>query len=161
MHDRTSLLPFAFADPTYSAVTIGASGAIYGLLIAFALYYPETPILMFFLFPVPAKYFVMIIGAIAFLSVPRGGGVAHVAHLGGLVVGYLYLKQLRGRSAARLGSRWTGLGGSASWPTSSTATSSGGCSGCGSGSMCTRVAAAASGTTASIERRGRAAGRRL
>lgn len=105
-----SLLPFSFADPTYSAVTIGASGAIYGLLIAFALYYPETPILMFFLFPVPAKYFVMIIGAIAFLSVPRGGGVAHIAHLGGLVVGYLYLKQLRGRPASRLGSRWTGLG---------------------------------------------------
>ena len=43
----------AFADPTYAAVTIGASGAIYGLLMAFALYYPETPILMFFLFPYP------------------------------------------------------------------------------------------------------------
>ena len=105
-----SLLPFAFADPTYAAVTIGASGAIYGLLMAFALHYPETPILMFFLFPVPAKYFVMIIGAIAFLSVPRGGGVAHIAHLGGLVVGYLYLRQLRGRSAGRLGAGRIGLG---------------------------------------------------
>ena len=97
------LLPFAFADPTYAAVTIGASGAVYGLLMAFALYYPETPILMFFLFPVPAKYFVMIIGVIAFLSVPQSAGVAHIAHLGGLVVGYLYLKRLRGLSTSRLG----------------------------------------------------------
>ncbi len=97
-----SFLPFVFADPTYVAVTIGASGAIYGLLMAFALYYPETPILMFFLFPVPAKYFVMIIGAITFLSVPRGGGIAHIAHLGGLVIGYVYLKRLQGLSASRL-----------------------------------------------------------
>ena len=97
------LLPFAFAEPTYLAPTIGASGAIYGLLVAFALYYPETPILMFFLFPVPAKYFVMIIGTISFLSVPRGGGVSHVAHLGGLVVGYLYLKRFAGRSLGRSG----------------------------------------------------------
>ena len=48
---------------------------------------------MFFVFPVPARYFVMIIGAIALLSsIGGGGGVAHTAHLGGLVVGYLYLK---------------------------------------------------------------------
>ena len=97
------LLPFAFSDPTYVTATIGASGAIYGLLMAFALYYPNTPILIFFLFPVPAKYFVMILGAIAFLSVPQSAGVAHVAHLGGLVVGYFYLKRLRGLSASRLG----------------------------------------------------------
>ena len=99
----SGLLPFAFAEPTYLVPTIGASGAIYGLLLAFALYNPQTPILMFFLFPVPAKYFVMILGTIAFLSVPRGGGVAHIAHLGGLVVGYLYLNQLRGRSVWHLG----------------------------------------------------------
>ena len=45
----------------------------------------------------------MIIGTIAFLSVPRGGGVAHIAHLGGLVVGYLYLKRFGGRSFGRVG----------------------------------------------------------
>ena len=55
---------------TYGAVTIGASGALYGLLLAFAMYFPDRPILMFFVFPVPAKYFVMIIGALAFLSRP-------------------------------------------------------------------------------------------
>ena len=98
-----SLLPFAFSDATYLTPAIGASGAIYGLLMAFALYYPETPILMFFLFPVPAKYFVMILGAIAFLSAPRGGGVAHVTHLGGLLAGYLYLSRFRGSSSGRQG----------------------------------------------------------
>src|SRR5688572_9209900 len=61
-----SLLPFDFAGALYRALIIGASGAIYGLLLAYALYFPNRPILMFLLFPVPAKYFVMIIGAIAF-----------------------------------------------------------------------------------------------
>ena len=98
-----ALLPFEFSGPTYLTGTIGASGAIYGLLMAFAVYYPNTPILLFFLFPVPAKYFVMIIGMIAFLSVPRSDGVAHVAHLGGLIVGYLYLKRGAGAYLARFG----------------------------------------------------------
>ena len=104
-----SLLPFGFSGVIYATVAIGASGAIYGLLMAFALYYPDTPILMFFLFPVPAKYFVMILGAIAFVSTPRGSGVAHVTHLGGLVIGYLYLKQPRGPSAGRIGSGRLGV----------------------------------------------------
>jgi len=88
-----ALLPFEFAVQTYKAVTIGASGALYGLLLAFAIYYPNRPILMFLLFPVPAKYFVIIIGAISFLSATGGGPpVAHAAHLGGMVFGYFYLK---------------------------------------------------------------------
>jgi membrane associated rhomboid family serine protease len=87
------LLPFHATAMTYGAVTIGASGALYGLLLAFALYFPNRPILMFMLFPVPAKYFVIIIGAIAFLSSTRAGSAtAHAAHLGGLIFGYLYLK---------------------------------------------------------------------
>lgn len=98
-----SWLPFEFAAATYITPTIGASGAIYGLLLAFAIYYPTTPILMFLLFPIPAKYFVMILGAIAFISAPRGGGVAHVTHLGGLAAGYWYLRSLRGHSGRRLG----------------------------------------------------------
>jgi membrane associated rhomboid family serine protease len=85
------LLPFAATAPTYGAITIGASGALYGILLALAIYFPDRPILMFLLFPIPAKYFVMIIGAIAFLSGP-GGRVSNAAHLGGLLVGYLYLK---------------------------------------------------------------------
>ncbi len=88
------LLPFAATAPTYGVNTIGASGALYGLLVAYALYFPDRPILMFLLFPVPAKFFVIIIGAISFLSSAGAGSptVAHAAHLGGIVFGYLYLK---------------------------------------------------------------------
>ncbi|HVL67108.1 MAG TPA: rhomboid family intramembrane serine protease [Vicinamibacterales bacterium] len=90
-----SLLPIGALADTYQAVTIGASGALYGLLMAFALRFPDRPILMFLLFPIPAKYFVMILGAIAFLSAP-GSQVSNAAHLGGLIFGYAYLKQGRG-----------------------------------------------------------------
>jgi membrane associated rhomboid family serine protease len=92
------LLPFSVTAPTYYAVTIGASGALYGLLLAYAMYFPDRPILIFLLFPVPAKYVVIIFGAIEFLSATSGGGpkVAHAAHLGGLIFGYLYLKNGRG-----------------------------------------------------------------
>jgi membrane associated rhomboid family serine protease len=73
--------------------TIGASGAIYGLLMAFGLLYPNRTILFSFLFPIQAKYFVMIIGAIAFLSsFSANSGVSHIAHLGGMLWGYLFLR---------------------------------------------------------------------
>ena len=54
----------------------------------------SRPIYMYFVFPIPAKYFVAIIGAISLLSSMSGpgGGIAHTTHLGGLVAGYLYLK---------------------------------------------------------------------
>lgn len=73
--------------------TIGASGAIYGVLLAFGLLYPDRVVLFSFLFPIKAKYFVMIIGAVAFLSsFGSGSGVSHVAHLGGMIFGYAYLR---------------------------------------------------------------------
>jgi membrane associated rhomboid family serine protease len=94
-----SLLPFEVTAQTYAAVTVGASGALYGLLMAYAIYYPHRPILMFLLFPIPARYFVLIVGAISFLSATGAegpSGVAHVAHLGGLIFGYFYLQNGRG-----------------------------------------------------------------
>jgi membrane associated rhomboid family serine protease len=90
---------------TYRIPTIGASGALYGLLVAFAVYYPDRPLLMFFLFPIPAKYFVMIVGAMAFLSAPQSR-VSEAAHLGGLVIGYLYLRAGRGGLTAELKYRY-------------------------------------------------------
>jgi membrane associated rhomboid family serine protease len=88
-----SFTPLSFSDQLYSSLTIGASGAIYGILLAYALYFPNRPIYMYMVFPIPAKYFVMIMGGISLLSsMGGGGGVAHTTHLGGLVAGYLYLK---------------------------------------------------------------------
>src|SRR6185369_4137857 len=91
-----SLLPFDVAHRIQGSVVIGASGAIYGLLLAYALYFPDRPIYMYFVFPIPARIFVAIMGAIAFFSsLGEAGGVANATHLGGLLVGYLYLKGAR------------------------------------------------------------------
>ena len=74
--------------------TLGASGAIYGLLLAYGLLFPNRVILLYFLFPIQAKYFVMIMGAIELLSdisMP-GDVVNHLAHLGGMAIGFVYLR---------------------------------------------------------------------
>jgi membrane associated rhomboid family serine protease len=102
-----SFTPVPFAEQLYYSLTIGASGAVYGILLAYALYFPHRPIYMYFVFPIPAKYFVMIIGAISFLSAIGGGSTtAHATHLGGLVIGYLYLRSGRGGLMAEIKYRW-------------------------------------------------------
>jgi membrane associated rhomboid family serine protease len=103
-----SLLPFSFSQQVMYSLTIGASGAIYGLLLAYALYFPDRPIYMYFVFPIPAKYFVLIMGAISFFSSvsDSNGGVAHATHLGGLLVAYLYLRGPRAHPLAELKYRY-------------------------------------------------------
>jgi rhomboid family protein len=102
-----SLLPFEFTRPLYGSNIIGASGAIYGILLAYALYFPERQIILV-VFPVPAKYAVMIIGAIAFYSSfsDSGRGIANATHLGGLLVGYVFLKGARVHPLAELKYRY-------------------------------------------------------
>ena len=70
----------------------GASGAIYGILVAYAMLFPERYVYVYFLIPVKVKYLVIFLVAIEFLSTYRADGIAHFAHLGGMVFGYLYLK---------------------------------------------------------------------
>jgi membrane associated rhomboid family serine protease len=101
-----TFLPFAFPRALQGANIIGASGAIYGLLLAYAMYFPDRPILMI-VFWVPAKICVAILGAIALVtSMSEVGGVANVTHLGGLIVGYFYLKGGRVHPIAELKYRY-------------------------------------------------------
>jgi len=77
-----------------SIPVVGASGAIYGILIAFAMLFPDRLIILFpFPIPVKAKYLVIIFAAIELIFGFSGGsGVAHFAHLGGMIVGFGFLK---------------------------------------------------------------------
>lgn len=74
--------------------TIGASGAIFGILVAFAMMFPDRPIYLYFLFPIKAKYLVIFFVVIEFLASFRhtSDGIGHFAHLGGIVIGYIYIK---------------------------------------------------------------------
>jgi membrane associated rhomboid family serine protease len=94
-----------FTPGLYQSIpVIGASGAIYGLLLAFGWLFPKRMIYIYFLFPIPAKYFVIIFGLIEFFSSVggrAGGGVAHVTHLGGLLFGLIYMGYPRVRQRIR------------------------------------------------------------
>jgi membrane associated rhomboid family serine protease len=84
-----------FAVSNYS-ITVGASGAIFGLLAAFALLFPNTELMLMFIpFPIKAKYFVPIYAAIElFMGVSRfqWDSIAHFAHLGGALFGFILVK---------------------------------------------------------------------
>ena len=85
--------------------TIGASGAIYGLLLAYGVIYPNRHILLYFLFHIRAKYFVILFGLIELFAgfTASHTGIAHFAHLGGLFFGWIYLKGFPGQRTFR---RW-------------------------------------------------------
>jgi membrane associated rhomboid family serine protease len=94
-----AMAPTSLTAHLYNTATIGASGAIYGVLLAYGLTFPNRPIYIYFLFPILTKYFVMIVGAIALLSsiADTGSRTAHITHLGGLVAGYVLLRGRRFR----------------------------------------------------------------
>jgi membrane associated rhomboid family serine protease len=82
-------------QPHSKIPTIGASGAIFGLIIAFALAFPDRELLLYFFIRIKAKYFAVLVGVLellALLALP-GTGIARFAHLGGLVIGYVYIKR--------------------------------------------------------------------
>lgn len=77
-----------------AAPLVGASGATYGLLLAFGMIFGERVIYFMMLFPMKARYFVMIIGAVELVTMldsGMGSSVANLAHLGGLIAGFAYL----------------------------------------------------------------------
>jgi membrane associated rhomboid family serine protease len=93
---------YLFGNPDVG--TVGSSGAIYGILLASAVMWPDRQMLFYFLIPLKMKYFVMIIGAIAFLnSFNPASPVSDVAHLGGMLFGYVFLKLPRMRGVDPVG----------------------------------------------------------
>jgi membrane associated rhomboid family serine protease len=87
-----ALLSFIFAP---MSPIIGASAAVYGIMLAFAMYWPDSPIYIWGVLPVKAKYLVMFMAAVSIMSMfgsGRGDNIAHAAHLGGFAAGFLYLK---------------------------------------------------------------------
>ena len=88
----------------FFAPTVGASGAIYGILVAFAMFFPDAKLMLFFVpYPIAARYFIpilvsldLILGFTGNASI-FGGNIAHFAHVGGALIGFLimrYWKQL-------------------------------------------------------------------
>jgi membrane associated rhomboid family serine protease len=84
-----------FIGPLFgpAAPTVGASGAVYGILLAFGVMYPDRPIFLYFLLPVKAKYFVIFFLVLEMYAGIAGtpDGIAHFAHLGGAAVGLILL----------------------------------------------------------------------
>jgi membrane associated rhomboid family serine protease len=94
-----AILSYFFA---FNAAVVGASAAVYGVMLAFARFWPDVQILLFFL-PVPARFAIIIMTVMSLWSGFGGqrSGVADFAHLGGFVGGYLYLKFLERRAGVK------------------------------------------------------------
>ncbi|MCL1911008.1 MAG: rhomboid family intramembrane serine protease [Leptospirales bacterium] len=76
------------------APTIGASGAIYGILLAYGMTWPNREVLLYFFIPVKIKYLVLFFGLMEFVGTinQSNSGISHVGHLGGLISGFVLLK---------------------------------------------------------------------
>ncbi len=86
-----------------SPLTMGASGALYAVLLAYGLTWPNREVLLWFVLPVKMKYLVIFFGLVEFfgslnMAAGVGGNVSHIGHLGGILTGFLYLRFVMGRS---------------------------------------------------------------
>lgn len=82
---------------------VGASGAVYGLLLAFGMLFPNSLIFLYFLIPIKAKWFVIIFGGLEVLYCifASSDGIAHIAHLGGMLFGLLLILYWKRRDKRR------------------------------------------------------------
>lgn len=89
----------AYANSVLNTPAVGASGAVYGVLVAFGMLYPNRVLLLLFPpIPIKAKYFVLIMGALElYLGFSMHDNVAHFAHLGGAIFGFLLINYWRNR----------------------------------------------------------------
>ena len=80
------------------STTVGASGAIYGILVAFGMFFPDAKLMLFFIpYPIAARYFIpllvaldLIMGFVGGITI-FGGNIAHFAHVGGALIGFLIM----------------------------------------------------------------------
>lgn len=87
-----SILLWNLATGNPTVPTIGASGAVFGVLAAYALFFPDDLVYIYFLFPVRVKYFVVFIGILEFWALQGQSNISHIGHLGGMIAGYFYLR---------------------------------------------------------------------
>jgi len=86
-----------FGETARYTATIGASGAVFGVIMAYGMVFSERVVLFMMIFPMKARTMALILFALAFfytMSAGIGSGISHVSHLGGAVVGYLYLRRV-------------------------------------------------------------------
>lgn len=98
-----ALLDAAIAQIFGVVLVIGASGAVTGILVAFAMLYPRAPIMLFLLPPIQARYFVIGWVTLDILFVGSSDGVARLVHVGGALGGYLLMKaHLNGKDLSKI-----------------------------------------------------------
>lgn len=86
-----------------NSLTMGASGAVFGIILAFSMLNPDAVILLFFILPIRAKYLVVLYAGLELFFELSGAqpGVSHVGHLGGLLTGFLYFKYMKHKFSKR------------------------------------------------------------
>ena len=87
-----ALVNLVFSPFFPATVTIGASGAVFGMMVAFAMLFPRIPIMLLFLPPIQARFLVAGLIAIDLLLISSGDNVARIVHLGGALCGYVLVK---------------------------------------------------------------------
>lgn len=93
----------AYTNYSSSSVTIGASGALYAVLLAYAILWPNREVLLYFIIPIKIKYLVIAFGLLEFFgtlssTAGAGGNISHIGHLGGIISGFILIKLMRGSS---------------------------------------------------------------
>lgn len=98
-YETTNALMQLYNERIIGVPTVGASGAIYGILLAFGMTFPEERIYLYFLVPIKAKWFVIGYAAVELVTGVLGtnDGIAHFAHLGGMLVGLVLILLWRKR----------------------------------------------------------------
>lgn len=89
-------IPFYASGLMGNAVIIGASGALFGVMVAYARLFPDRMLLIFFVFPMRIKYAIWVFIAIDLLMVNSGDSIAHLTHLGGVLAGFAFMGVYQG-----------------------------------------------------------------